>query len=92
VRQLFNVVEKCVALSTTPLVPLALVERALNKPSEDLASFDEARKAFERDYLVQLLKMTKGNVSQAARIAKRNRSDFYSLLNRHEIEPAGFKG
>jgi two-component system response regulator GlrR len=91
VRQLFNVVEKCVALSTTPLVPLAMVERALNKPSEDLASFDEARKAFERDYLVQLLKMTSGNVSQAARIAKRNRSDFYSLLNRHEIEPAGFK-
>lgn len=91
VRQLFNVVEKCVALSTTPIIPFALVERALNRPSEDVVSFDEARRAFERDYLLQLLKMTEGNVTQAARIAQRNRSDFYSLLNRHHIEPARFK-
>ncbi|MCC6658920.1 MAG: sigma 54-interacting transcriptional regulator [Rhodocyclaceae bacterium] len=91
VRQLFNVVEKCVALSTTPIVPLALVERALNRSGDDIASFDDARRGFERDYLVQLLKMTAGNVTNAARIAKRNRSDFYTLLNRHQIDPANFK-
>jgi two-component system response regulator GlrR len=91
VRQLFNTVEKCVALSTTPIIPLALVERALDRGGEDMSSFDEARRAFERDYLLQLLKMTEGNVTQAARIAKRNRSDFYSLLHRHQIEPALFK-
>jgi len=91
VRQLFNVVEKCVALSTTPIVPLALVERALNRPGDDIASFDDARRGFERDYLVQLLKMTAGNVTNASRIAKRNRSDFYTLLNRHQIDPANFK-
>lgn len=91
VRQIFNVVEKCVALVTTPIVPLSLVERALNRPAEELASFDEARRNFEREYLLQLLKVTKGNVTQAARIAKRNRSDFHSLLNRHQIEAALFK-
>jgi len=91
VRQLFNVVEKCVALSVTPIVPLSLAERALNRPGEDMASFDEARRDFERDYLIQLLKLTGGNVTQAARVAKRNRSDFYTLLNRHQIEPALFK-
>ena len=91
VRQLFNVVEKCVALATTPIIPLSLVERALNRPGEDITSFDDARRAFERDYLVQLLKMTAGNVTNAARIAKRNRSDFYTLLNRHQIDPALFK-
>jgi two-component system response regulator GlrR len=91
VRQLFNVVEKCVALATTPIIPLSLVERALNRPGEDIGSFDDARRAFERDYLVQLLKMTAGNVTNAARIAKRNRSDFYTLLNRHQIDPALFK-
>jgi two-component system, NtrC family, response regulator GlrR len=91
VRQLFNVVEKCVALATTPIVPAALVQRALNRPAEDTGSFDEARRAFERDYLLQLMKITQGNVSQAARIARRNRSDFYSLLHRHCIEPARFK-
>jgi len=89
---LFNVVEKCVALATTPVIPLALVERALNRPAEDLESFDEARRRFERDYLVQLLKLTGGNVTQAARLAKRNRSDFYSLLARNQIDPALFKG
>lgn len=91
VRQLFNVVEKCVALSTTSIVPLTLVERALSRPSEDMSSFDEARRGFEREYLLQLLKITTGNVTQAARIAKRNRSDFYTLLNRHQIDPALFK-
>jgi two-component system response regulator GlrR len=50
------------------------------------------RGAGSSDYLVQLLKMTHGNVTNAARIAKRNRSDFYTLLNRHQIEPSLFKG
>ena len=91
VRELQNVVEKCVALCTGAIVPLPLVERALEGRSDDFASFDEARRAFERDYLVKLLRLTEGNVSQAARLAKRNRSDFYSLLGRHELDPAGFK-
>ena len=91
VRQLQNAVEKCVALCPTPIVPATLVARALEGPSDDLESFDEARASFERDYLSQLLRITDGNVSQAARLAKRNRSDFYSLLNRHELDPAAFK-
>ena len=91
VRQLFNTVEKCVALCSEPIISLALANRALSRPTEDMASFDDARRNFERDYLVQLLKITHGNVTNAARIAKRNRSDFYSLLNRHQIEPALFK-
>jgi len=91
VRQLFNVVEKCVALSTTPIVSLTMIERALNRVSEDMVSFDDARRDFERDYLAQLLKLTEGNVTQAARIANRNRSDFYTLLNRHQLDPSQFK-
>ena len=91
IRQLQNAIEKCVALCPTPIVPAALVTRALEGPRDDLASFDEARASFERDYLSQLLRITEGNVSHAARLAKRNRSDFYSLLNRHELDPAAFK-
>ena len=91
IRQLQNAVEKCVALCPTQIVPAALVARALKGPDDDIVSFDEARASFERDYLSQLLRITDGNVSQAARLAKRNRSDFYSLLNRHELDPAEFK-
>lgn len=94
VRQLHNVVEKCVVLSTTPQVPLALVQRALSMqqgPLAEMRSFDEARREFERDYLSQLLKITRGNVTQAARLAQRNRTDFYALLGRHQMDPANFK-
>jgi two-component system response regulator GlrR len=91
VRQLQNVVEKCVALSTVEMVPAALVQRALNSGVDELAPFDDARREFERDYLTRLLKITGGNVTQAAKLAKRNRSDFYTLLNRHQIDPAQFK-
>jgi two-component system response regulator GlrR len=91
VRELQNVVEKCVALCATEVIPASLVQRALDAPAEELASFDEARRTFEREYLAQLLRTTAGNVSQAARLAKRNRSDFYSLLNRHQLDPVAFK-
>ena len=91
VRELQNVVEKCVALSTVEVVPSTLVQRALNSGGEALAPFDDARREFERDYLTRLLKITGGNVSQAAKLAKRNRSDFYTLLNRHQIDPALYK-
>ena len=53
---------------------------------------DEARKAFERDYLVRILKITGGNVTKAARLAGRNRTEFYRLLERHSLEPGMFKG
>jgi two-component system response regulator GlrR len=54
-------------------------------------SFEEARRRFERDYLTRLLKLTEGSVSQAARLANRNRTEFYKLLQRHGLEPARFK-
>jgi two-component system response regulator GlrR len=91
VRELQNVVEKCVALCPTPMIPATLVERAMEGPMDETASFDEARRAFELDYLTRLLRTTEGNVSAAARLAKRNRSDFYTLLGRHQLDPASFK-
>ncbi|OHV13888.1 two-component system response regulator GlrR [Kushneria phosphatilytica] len=92
VRQLFNVVEQCVALSGTPIIPRALVEQALASDENALPSFNEARAGFEHGYLVKVLKITEGNVTQAARIAGRNRTDFYKLLSRHDLDPASFKG
>lgn len=91
VRQLQNVVEKCVVLSPGPHVATSLVQRALANQASDLLPFDAARRQFERDYLIQLLKLTAGNVSQAARLAQRNRTDFYALLGRHQLEPAAYK-
>ncbi|HEX5801503.1 MAG TPA: sigma 54-interacting transcriptional regulator [Azospira sp.] len=92
VRQLYNVVEQVCALATSPLIPLALVQRALRVRSNEMLSYAEAKLRFERDYLVQLLKLTDGNVSDAARLADRNRTEFYRLLQKHELVPALFRG
>jgi two-component system response regulator GlrR len=91
IRQLYNLVEQVVILSTTPIISDALVQKALRDETPELATFADARRDFERDYLVKLLQITEGNVSQAARLAKRNRTEFYKLLNRHNINPSVFK-
>ncbi len=91
VRELYNVVEQAVALSTTPIVPPALVENAIRGQTAELSSFEAARSEFEREYLAKLLKITGGNVTQAARLAKRNRTEFYKLLQRHHLDPKLFK-
>ena len=91
VRQLYNVVEQSCALTATPLIPLALVARALRKPALEALSYTEAKHRFERKYLVQLLKLTEGNVADAARIAERNRTEFYRLLQKYDLTPGMFK-
>jgi two-component system response regulator GlrR len=91
IRQLRNVVEQCTVLATSPLIPAALVNRALQRKERSLLPFAEARDRFEFHYLTQLLEMTEGNVAQAARLAERNRSEFYKLLHKHELEPELFR-
>ncbi|HEY1898447.1 MAG TPA: sigma 54-interacting transcriptional regulator [Steroidobacteraceae bacterium] len=91
IRQLQNVVRQNVALSQTPIIPVELVQQSLGGGQGKLPSFDEARDEFTRSYLSQILQITGGNVSQAARLAKRNRTDFYKLLGRHQLTPEEFK-
>ena len=91
VRQLYNVVEHVCALATAPLVPLTLVQRALRVPSLEVLSYTEAKQRFERNYLIQLLKLTDGNVADAARLAERNRTEFYRLLQKNDLNPAQFR-
>jgi two-component system response regulator GlrR len=91
VRQLANVVEQAVALATSPIVPAALLSSALKSEPSGLTPLDEAKRAFERDYLIRILRITGGNVTQAARLAQRNRTEFYKLLDRHQLQPAMFK-
>ncbi len=91
VRQLYNVIEQSVALATTPIIPVSLAQQAIQHQQAEFASFEDARRRFEREYLTQILKITEGNVTQAARLAKRNRTEFYKLLGRHQLDPKLFK-
>lgn len=91
VRQLYNVVENAMALATSPLISEDLLHDAIKQHQKKILPFSEAKRQFEQQYLIQLLQTTQGNVSQAARLAQRNRTDFYKLLNRHHIVPSLYK-
>lgn len=91
IRQLYNVIEQVAILSATPIISYDLVQQALRGDAPGLPPFADARRDFERGYLVKLLQITEGNVSRAARLAKRNRTEFYKLLNRHDLNPSAFK-
>jgi len=90
VRQLRTVVRQASAIAAGSIVPAEAVDEALGRYVQ-LPSFDEARDEFTRGYLIQLLQLTEGNVSQAARLARRNRTDFYKLLSRYDLRPDDFK-
>lgn len=92
VRQLQNVTERLFALSRGPVIPEALVQQALPVDAPPrVCSLSDARRNFERQYLVQLLAATNGNMTQAAELAARNRSDLHKLVKRHAINPADFR-
>ncbi|MBT8108196.1 MAG: sigma 54-interacting transcriptional regulator [Gammaproteobacteria bacterium] len=91
IRQLYNIVRQNVALSRSPVISGELVQQSLGEHAGKLMSFSDAREEFTRNYLSQILQITMGNVSQAARLAKRNRTDFYKLLARHDLNPDAFK-
>jgi two-component system, NtrC family, response regulator GlrR len=91
IRQLYNVVENAVALATSSLITEDLLYDAIKQHQRKILPLSEARRQFEQQYLIQLLQTTQGNVSLAARMAERNRTDFYKLLNRHHIVPSLYK-
>jgi two-component system response regulator GlrR len=92
VRQLATLLQHAGSLATGPVISAELVQRALGSgTAPQVSTFDEARDEFMRNYLVQLLQITRGNVTQAAKLAGRNRTDFYKLLARHGLQSEEFK-
>jgi two-component system response regulator GlrR len=91
IRQLQAVVRQNATIAQTSVISAEIAEQAVGAGAAGLPSFDAARDEFTRNYLVQILQITGGNVSQAARLAKRNRTDFYKLLSRHQLSPDEFK-
>jgi DNA-binding NtrC family response regulator len=58
---------------------------------ERLPSLREAREAFDRIYLEELMARVDGNVAAAARVSGRNRTDLYDLLRRCHVNAADFR-
>jgi DNA-binding NtrC family response regulator len=89
IRELENVVEAAVALCDGPLIRASDLSLA-SEPSQSPASFREAKAQiiteFERDYVARLLCVCAGNVSEAARVAGKNRRAFWELMRKHGID------
>jgi two-component system response regulator GlrR len=91
VRQLYDLVKQNIALVSGEVMTEEFVQKSLSSDAVRLPTLDEARHKFSRAYLTNKLQGTKGNISKAARLAKRSRTDFYNLLSRYCISPKDFK-
>ncbi len=99
VRELVHAMERAVVMADTDTIeaghifPVGVSEQPKRPapPSEEILPMKEARALWERDYLVRLLRSTRGNVSAAARQAGKYRADLYTLLRRHQLDPRSFK-
>lgn len=91
IRQLINVIDLCATLCKTEIIPLSLAKTALQDKPGEVLTLKEAKQNFEKNYLISVLRITDGHVANAARLAGRNRTEFYKLLNQHSIEPGQFR-
>ena len=90
VRELENTIEYAMALTRDNIIKENLILRT-KRPAEGLKPLKEAREEFEKDYLIDIIKVSEGNISAAARLAGKYRADFYNLLRKYSIDPADFK-
>jgi two-component system response regulator GlrR len=63
----------------------------LSGEGAEVPSFKEAKRAFETRYVEGLLRRCDGNISRAARLAKKDRKDFYDVIRRTGVDPAQFR-
>jgi two-component system response regulator GlrR len=106
VRELQNSMERGVVLSTDGMIRAehvfwhdieagphveGQVGRALQCADPGCLVYAEAKASFERQFLQKLLDHTRGNVSEAARLSGRFRSDLYRLMAKYEVKAAPFK-
>jgi len=96
VRELQHVIERTVLLAKGPTIAVDEVHiHGIAEAPPPAESFQDAKfrvvEQFERMYIEQLLITCDGNVTHAAREAKKNRRAFFELIRKHRIEPQRFR-
>lgn len=91
VRELKNSIESAVAMANNSIISEDLILPAQNVKDRKLIPLKEAREDFEKNYLLQLMELTQGNVAQASKLAGKYRADVYELLKRYDIKPSDFR-
>ena len=91
VRELKNTIEYAIAMTTQDVISEDLILQTKTIEEGKLKPLREARGEFERNYISNLLSLTRGNISKAAKLAGKYRADFYDLLKRHNLKASDFK-
>jgi two-component system response regulator GlrR len=91
IRELENTIECAMAMAKGNIITEDLILQTQNVHSESLKPFKDAKENFEKNYLIQLFELTKGNVSQAAKLAGKYRADVYELIKKYSIKIEDFR-
>jgi two-component system response regulator GlrR len=91
VRELQNKVEHAVIMANKNVIATDDIFTGANTLKNTFNSYKDAKERFEREYIENLLKITKGNVSSASKMAKRYRADIYKLIKKYRIDPENYK-
>ena len=90
VRELRNLIERAVALEGDPQALAPGGGASADAPPEEPMEYHEARKraldAFEKDFVLQVLRKFEGNVSRAAKESGIDRVYLHKLIKKHGIE------
>jgi two-component system response regulator GlrR len=89
VRELAERVRQAVKLAGSGAVSAQALLLAVD--GDNVLSFKDAKRAFETSYVRGLLRRCGGNISRAARLAKKDRKDFYDVIRRTGIDPSEFR-
>jgi two-component system response regulator GlrR len=81
----------CAALRLARGEEITADDLRLGNGDGEVPSFRDAKRRFEREYVSRVLRLCNGNISRAARIAKKDRKDFYDVMHRNEIDPDDFR-
>ena len=92
VRELENMIECAVVMTPEEVIP----EEMIILPGQEMGetafkTLKASKQDFEKNYLIQLMKISRGNVSQASKLAGKYRADLYELLEKYRINPPDFR-
>jgi len=91
IRELKNKVKQAMVLTRNNVITAEDLFFHVPVSSNKFQSFKEAKREFEKEYISQVLRICQGNISQAARLAKKDRKDFYDVMKKYGIQPETFR-
>ncbi len=91
IRELENTIECAVAMTKRDIITQDFILQSQESNPEGLISFKDAKENFEKNYLIQLFELTRGNVSKAAKLAGKYRADVYELVKKYNLKLTDFR-